>query len=117
MFSHTIKGQAYNMPLLSRFLEGSSSSSGQAIETLPRLVDYELLCGPGGKRTVGFGWFAGGRTWLPDARHSKLMLNQLPVLLSPYRPWPTLIWNWVSRVLFWCVGTFLSRFDTGLMHV
>ncbi|TBU53061.1 hypothetical protein BD310DRAFT_952348 [Dichomitus squalens] len=27
---------------------------------LPRLIDYELLTGEDGKRTVGFGWFAGG---------------------------------------------------------
>jgi len=54
MFSHTTKGQLYNMPLLSRFLsqDGSPLSS--------RLIDYELLTGADGKRTVGFGWFAGG---------------------------------------------------------
>ncbi|KAL4076611.1 Saccharopine dehydrogenase-domain-containing protein [Scleroderma yunnanense] len=53
MFSHTIKGQLYNMPLLSRFLsqDGSPLSSS--------LIDYELLTGADGKRTVGFGWFAG----------------------------------------------------------
>jgi alpha-aminoadipic semialdehyde synthase len=28
---------------------------------LPRLIDYELLTEEGGKRTVGFGWFAGGQ--------------------------------------------------------
>jgi alpha-aminoadipic semialdehyde synthase len=62
MFSHTIKGQEYNMPLLSRFLDGSPASPGQDPKLLPRLVDYELLCGPDGRRTVGFGWFAGGKT-------------------------------------------------------
>ncbi|KAI6001939.1 Saccharopine dehydrogenase-domain-containing protein, partial [Pisolithus albus] len=55
MFSHTIKGQSYNMPLLSRFLGENESRSS----TLPRLIDYELLAGSDGKRTVGFGWFAG----------------------------------------------------------
>ncbi|EJT98064.1 hypothetical protein DACRYDRAFT_111046 [Dacryopinax primogenitus] len=50
MFSHTHKGQSYNMDLLSRLL-------GQA-----RLIDYELLtdhAGPDGKRTIAFGWYAG----------------------------------------------------------
>ncbi|KAI6122567.1 Saccharopine dehydrogenase-domain-containing protein [Pisolithus croceorrhizus] len=55
MFSHTIKGQPYNMPLLSRFLGENNSQPS----TLPRLIDYELLSGSDGKRTVGFGWFAG----------------------------------------------------------
>jgi hypothetical protein len=49
------------MPLLSRFLDGSPASPGQDPKLLPRLIDYELLCGPDGKRTVGFGWFAGGK--------------------------------------------------------
>lgn len=55
MFSHTTKGQPYNMELLSRFL------SQDPRRHLPsRLIDYELLTGPDGKRTVAFGWFAGG---------------------------------------------------------
>lgn len=48
-FSHTAKGQLYNMPLLASFLKPNS----------PRLVDFELLTDDTGKRTVGFGWFAG----------------------------------------------------------
>jgi alpha-aminoadipic semialdehyde synthase len=55
MFSHTTKGQPYNMELLSRFLSSQENPSLQ-----PRLIDYELLVGGDGKRTVGFGWFAGG---------------------------------------------------------
>lgn len=56
MFSHTIKGQEYNMPLLARFLmKGRSPKTAY-----PTLVDYELLADANGKRTVGFGWFAGG---------------------------------------------------------
>jgi hypothetical protein len=51
MFSHTAKGQSYNLPLLSRFLNEDGA----------RLIDYELIMGEGGKRAVGFGWFAGGR--------------------------------------------------------
>ncbi|KDQ17415.1 hypothetical protein BOTBODRAFT_105760 [Botryobasidium botryosum FD-172 SS1] len=56
MFSHTIKGQPYNMPLLTRFMSTKDSP------TSARLIDYELLtdqAGPRGKRVVGFGWFAG----------------------------------------------------------
>lgn len=55
MFSHTTKGQPYNMELLSRFLSQDSQRN------LPsRLIDYELLMTPDGRRTVAFGWFAGG---------------------------------------------------------
>ncbi|SJL06912.1 uncharacterized protein ARMOST_10254 [Armillaria ostoyae] len=51
MFSHTAKGQAYNLPLLSCFLGNKE---------LPRLIDFELLTDAvTGKRTVGFGWYAG----------------------------------------------------------
>ncbi|KAJ3534969.1 hypothetical protein NM688_g7045 [Phlebia brevispora] len=53
MFSHTHKGQAYNMVLLNQFLSPNNQ------ETKPRLIDYELLTDEQGKRTVGFGWFAG----------------------------------------------------------
>ncbi|KAH0835691.1 Saccharopine dehydrogenase-domain-containing protein [Lanmaoa asiatica] len=54
MFSHTTKGQPFNMELLSRFL------SQDPQRDLPsRLIDYELLTGPDGKRTAAFGWFAG----------------------------------------------------------
>lgn len=58
MFSHTIKGQPYNMRLLSKFL---ASPSVPDPRSLPRLIDYELLTDDAGKRTVGFGWFAGGQ--------------------------------------------------------
>ncbi|KAF8530178.1 Saccharopine dehydrogenase-domain-containing protein [Hysterangium stoloniferum] len=52
MFSHTGKGQLYNMPLLSKFVR-----SGYADKD--RLVDYEFLTDESGKRVVAFGWFAG----------------------------------------------------------
>ncbi|KAJ7459741.1 Saccharopine dehydrogenase-domain-containing protein [Mycena latifolia] len=55
MFSHTAKGQAYNTPLLSQFLANNSEHD----KLLPRLIDYEHLTDDDGKRTVGFGWFAG----------------------------------------------------------
>ena len=58
MFSHTAKGQEYNMPLLARFV-APSWASDQIKQHFPRLMDYELLTDNNGKRTVGFGWFAG----------------------------------------------------------
>ena len=63
MFSHTIKGQMYNMELLAKFVAASQAHGGTPVgdpALLPRLIDYELLTGEDGKRTVGFGWFAGG---------------------------------------------------------
>lgn len=67
MFSHTAKGQEYNMPLLSRFLVGGDhyahpklSDDKYSPRLAARLVDYELLTGTDGKRTVAFGWHAGG---------------------------------------------------------
>ena len=62
MFSHTIKGQLYNMELLSKFLASENSGALKGGMLLPRLIDYELLTGQDGKRTVGFGWFAGGES-------------------------------------------------------
>lgn len=64
MFSHTIKGQDYNMPLLSRFLAGgdvfhAGAQSEPGLEA--RLIDYELLTDENSKRTVMFGFYAGGR--------------------------------------------------------
>ena len=48
MFSHTIKGQEYNMPLLRKILKNDCS-----------LIDYELLKDKKNKRLIGFGYFAG----------------------------------------------------------
>jgi alpha-aminoadipic semialdehyde synthase len=61
MFSHTHKGQPYNTPLLARFVasEGTPKEAKMS-SAFPRLIDYELLTDADGKRTVGFGWFAGG---------------------------------------------------------
>jgi alpha-aminoadipic semialdehyde synthase len=47
-FSHTIKGQAANMPMLKRVLEGGST-----------LIDYERIVDEAGQREVFFGPFAG----------------------------------------------------------
>ena len=57
MFSHTAKGQIYNMPLLAKFAD----MQRQTNDTKPQLIDYELLVNKEtGKRTVAFGWYAGG---------------------------------------------------------
>lgn len=48
-FSHTIKGQDYNMPLLQKFLDEKAT-----------LMDYEPIVDPEtGKRTIAFGRYAG----------------------------------------------------------
>ncbi len=47
-FSHTIKGQKYNMPLLKEILEQKIT-----------LMDYELVRDVKGRRTIFFGHFAG----------------------------------------------------------
>lgn len=47
-FSHTMKGQEYNMPMLKSILEKNIS-----------LLDYELIVNDAGKRKVFFGPFAG----------------------------------------------------------
>lgn len=47
-FSHTIKGQAYNMPLLQRFIDQKAT-----------LIDYETMRDEKGVRTIAFGRFAG----------------------------------------------------------
>jgi saccharopine dehydrogenase (NAD+, L-lysine forming) len=48
IFSHTIKGQRYNMPLLSRVLEAGST-----------LIDYERVMDEAGRRLIFFGVQAG----------------------------------------------------------
>ncbi len=47
-FSHTIKGQDYNMPLLQKFLDQKAT-----------LFDYETIVNERGARTIAFGRFAG----------------------------------------------------------
>ncbi len=47
-FSHTIKGQDYNMGLLQKFIDQKAS-----------LIDYEPIVDQSGKRTIAFGRFAG----------------------------------------------------------
>jgi len=47
-FSHTIKGQAYNMPMLKKILDLSCT-----------LIDYEKITDENGRRLIFFGKFAG----------------------------------------------------------
>lgn len=47
-FSHTIKGQSYNMDLLRLFLEKGAT-----------LIDYEVMCDDSGERVIAFGRYAG----------------------------------------------------------
>jgi len=47
-FSHTIKGQDYNMVLLQKFIDQKAT-----------LIDYEPIVDSNGKRTIAFGRFAG----------------------------------------------------------
>lgn len=47
-FSHTIKGQPYNMPLLKRLMENKCN-----------LIDYETIVNEDGKRLIFFGKYAG----------------------------------------------------------
>jgi alpha-aminoadipic semialdehyde synthase len=68
MFSHTLKGQDYNMPLLARFMKQKQSAG-------PSLIDYELLKDDEGKRTVGFGWFAGGSLYFVSPYSKKSVAN------------------------------------------
>jgi len=47
-FSHTIKGQAYNMPLLKNMMDSKIT-----------LIDYEKIADDKGRRLIFFGRFAG----------------------------------------------------------
>ena len=92
MFSHTAKGQEYNMPLLARFV-APSSASAHTKQHFPRLIDYELLTNDNGKRTVGFGWFAGAAGVLESlaamAQHHLEMGIASPFLVCPFFLYPT----------------------------
>ncbi|KAJ3496460.1 hypothetical protein NLJ89_g10482 [Agrocybe chaxingu] len=60
MFSHTHKGQPYNTKLLSRFAAQTHERAPREFNPYPRLIDYELITKEDtGKRTVGFGVYAG----------------------------------------------------------
>lgn len=87
MFSHTHKGQEYNTELLSKFVSPSLSKDAEPIR--PRLIDYELLTDEDGKRTVGFGWFAGvagALESLSALAHAHLEIGVASPFLSTPRP-------------------------------
>lgn len=84
MFSHTAKGQPYNTGLLAQFASPSDGLIGspaaefeKTLELWPRLIDYELLTNDEGKRTVGFGWFAGGSFKLPPYFASVIWVSRV----------------------------------------
>ncbi|MGX5201804.1 hypothetical protein [Aliikangiella sp. IMCC44632] len=67
-FSHTIKGQDYNMKLLQKFIDEQAT-----------LIDYEPIVDQSGKRTIAFGRFAGIAGAI-DSLHiagKKLQVNKL----------------------------------------
>ncbi|KAJ6557367.1 Saccharopine dehydrogenase-domain-containing protein [Mycena vulgaris] len=88
MFSHTAKGQAYNTALLSQFV-ASDPVAGDGDRLLPRLIDYEHLTDGDGKRTVGFGWFAGAAGVLESLSamaHSHLEIGVASPFIYTPRP-------------------------------
>ncbi|KAF9481464.1 hypothetical protein BDN70DRAFT_876255 [Pholiota conissans] len=81
MFSHTAKGQPYNTPLLAKFVDPPHPR--------PRLIDYELLTDENGKRTVGFGFYAGVAgvlESLSSMAHSHLEIGVASPFLYTPRP-------------------------------
>ena len=63
------------MELLSRFLADGGKGDSEGVGMQSRLIDYELLVGEDGKRTVGFGWFAGGLLSLLYLSISRIYLH------------------------------------------
>ncbi|KAF8574094.1 hypothetical protein K439DRAFT_1642441 [Ramaria rubella] len=107
MFSHTGKGQPYNMPLLSKFLSPE--------ESIPRLIDYELLTDtplPSGKRVVAFGWFAGATgavEGLCASAHDFLSFGVASPFLHLPRPYMSRTISGMRESLR-TVGNFISEF-------
>ncbi|PSR70716.1 hypothetical protein PHLCEN_2v13409 [Hermanssonia centrifuga] len=97
MFSHTHKGQSYNMALLDNFV----SRPGLTEQFLkPRLIDYELLKDREGKRTVGFGWFAGvagALESLAALAHAHLELGIATPFLASLSPADPILFTHVPR--------------------
>ena len=68
-FSHTIKGQSYNMPLLKRMMEKEIN-----------LIDYEKVTNEKGQRLIFFGRFAGlagmiNSLWSAGQRYAELGID------------------------------------------
>ncbi|KZS87672.1 hypothetical protein SISNIDRAFT_398299, partial [Sistotremastrum niveocremeum HHB9708] len=88
MFSHSAKGQAYNMPLLAKFV--SSDSTSATSHLLPTLIDYELLTDDNGKRAIGFGYYAGVAgliEGLVSSAHDHLSMGVASPFLQLPRPY------------------------------
>lgn len=77
VFSHTIKGQDHNMPLLRAFLDGRIT-----------LLDYEAMVDGRGKRLIYFGRFAGICGMLDSLHYlgARLALRGFSTPLSLIRP-------------------------------
>ena len=94
MFSHTAKGQTYNTALLSKFL-AEIPAVGDPL--LPRLIDFEFLTDEHGKRTVGFGWFAGGmHSYFPPVAHFMMYSCRRAGIVIVYGPLSFGNWSRVS---------------------
>lgn len=72
-FSHTIKGQEYNMPLLKKFLD-----------TKTTLIDYERIVDDKGKRLVFFGGFAGKAGMIEGLRGYGLRIKNAFGIENPF---------------------------------
>lgn len=107
MFSHTGKGQPYNMPLLSKFIKPRAD----------RLIDYEFLTdgpAPAGKRVVAFGWFAGAAgalEGLSASAHEFLAFGVASPFLYLPRPYMCRTVEGMRNALRQ-VGTFISEHGT-----
>ncbi|KZT33116.1 hypothetical protein SISSUDRAFT_993382 [Sistotremastrum suecicum HHB10207 ss-3] len=88
MFSHSAKGQAYNMPLLAKFVSLDDTSAASRL--LPTLIDYELLTDDNGKRAIGFGYYAGVAgliEGLVSSAHDHLSMGVASPFLQLPRPY------------------------------
>ena len=76
-FSHTFKGQEYNMGLLQTFLDRRAT-----------LIDYELMKNARGQRTIAFGRYA-GIAGAVDSFHvagKKYHMKKMPTALTQIKP-------------------------------
>ena len=73
LFSHTIKGQPHNMPMLRRFLDHGCT-----------LLDHELVTGEDGKRLIAFGRFAGFAGTIDFTTYGSTVLVDTAQLLEKY---------------------------------
>lgn len=72
-FSHTIKGQAYNMPMLREFIDRQAT-----------LIDYERITDSTGRRLIFFGDFAGKAGMIEGLRGYGLRLREQFGIDTPF---------------------------------